>query len=115
MIKKTNDFEKTINEGTSYLDCLKGVDLRRTEIVCLVWLIQAAAGGTFIGYSTYFFESAGLDSSAAFGLTLGQYALGAVGTILSWTLMGYFGRRTLQLSGLVIVSTICVLQASSKH
>ncbi|KAI7542101.1 sugar porter family MFS transporter [Hortaea werneckii] len=101
MIRKTNDFEKSVNEGTSYWDCFKGVDLRRTEIVCVLWLIQTCAGATFLGYSTYFYESAGLDASNAFSLSLGQYAIGAIGTVLSWTLMGSFGRRSLHLSGLL--------------
>ena len=103
-IKITDDFEKSINEGTSYFDCFKGVDLRRTEIVCVTWLIQSAAGSTFIGYSTYFYQAAGLASDDAFSLSLGQYAIGGVGTVLSWALMGYFGRRTLHLSGLFVVS-----------
>lgn len=103
MIEYTNDFEKSVNEGTSYLDCFKGVDLRRTEIVCVTWLIQTCAGATFMGYSTYFYQSAGLDNSDAFSLSLGQYAIGGVGTILSWTLMSYFGRRTLFISGLACV------------
>jgi sugar porter (SP) family MFS transporter len=103
-IKITDDFEKSINEGTSYLDCFKGVDLRRTEIVCVTWLVQSAAGSTFFGYSTYFYRAAGLAPRDAFSLSLGQYAIGGVGTVLSWALMGHFGRRTLHLSGLSIVS-----------
>ena len=103
-IKITDDFEKSINEGTSYLDCFKGVDLRRTEIVCVTWLVQSAAGSTFFGYSTYFYRAAGLAPRDAFSLSLGQYAIGGVGTVLSWALMGRFGRRTLHLSGLSIVS-----------
>ena len=70
----------------------------------LVWLIQAAAGGTFLGFSTYFCKSTGLASDTAFNLTFAQHALGAIGTILSWTLMGYCGRRTMHLYGLAIVS-----------
>jgi SP family general alpha glucoside:H+ symporter-like MFS transporter len=105
-IKITDDFEKSINEGTSYLDCFKGVDLRRTEIVCVTWLVQSAAGSTFFGYSTYFYRAAGLASRDAFSLSLGQYAIGGVGTVLSWALMGHFGRRTLHLSGLSIVSLV---------
>lgn len=104
MIQQTNDFEKKINDGTSYLDCFKGVDLRRTEIVCVTWLIQTCAGATFMGYSTYFYQSAGLGDRDAFSLSLGQYAIGGVGTILSWTLMGYFGRRNLFITGLGCVS-----------
>ena len=34
MMVYTNELEKANSEGTSYLDCFKGVDRRRTEIVC---------------------------------------------------------------------------------
>lgn len=51
--------------------------------------------------STYFYKNAGLPTSQAFNLSLAQYGLGFVGTIGSWTLMSYFGRRTLYLYGLV--------------
>lgn len=35
----------------------------------------------------------------SFSMSLGQYAIGAVGTVFSWFLMGWFGRRTLYLYG----------------
>lgn len=38
----------------------------------------------------------------AYNLTLSQYALGFFGTIGSWVLMSYFGRRPLYLAGLTI-------------
>jgi SP family general alpha glucoside:H+ symporter-like MFS transporter len=104
MMIQTNEFEQTINEGTSYLDCFKGVDLRRTEITCNTWLVQTMAGSTFMGYSTYFYQSAGLGDNSAFSLSLGQYAIGGVGVIISWVLMSKFGRRFLFLSGLALVS-----------
>ena len=100
MMVYTNELEKAHSSGTRYLDCFKGTDLRRTEIVCMVWAIQTLCGAsTITGYSTYFFEQAGLEVDAAFSMSLGQYALGAVGTILSWFLMIKFGRRTLYLAG----------------
>lgn len=40
MMIHTNELEKDISAGTSYLDCFKGVDLRRTEISCGVWMCQ---------------------------------------------------------------------------
>lgn len=121
MMIYTNEFEKSNTSGTSYLDCFKGTDLRRTEIVCMVWAIQTLCGASsFTGYSTYFFESAGLDVSSAFSLSLGQYALGAVGTILSWFLMMKFGRRSLYIWGqiamvvlLIIVGCLGVAPASN--
>lgn len=33
MIEHTNEMEKQLKEGTGYLDCFRGVDLRRSEIV----------------------------------------------------------------------------------
>ena len=54
-----------------------------------------------MGYSTYFYQNAGLPTEQAFNMSLGQYALGFFGTIGSWVLMSYFGRRTLYIGGLV--------------
>ncbi|KAF1836537.1 sugar transporter [Decorospora gaudefroyi] len=96
---QTNEKEQQMQSGTSYKDCFKGVDRRRTEITCMVWIAQTLCGGTFMGFSTYFYEQAGLSSSNAFTLSLGQFALGLFGVILSWVLMAYFGRRTLYLWG----------------
>lgn len=38
MMSHTNEIEKASTSGVSFLDCFKGVNLRRTEIACLVWL-----------------------------------------------------------------------------
>lgn len=40
MIGYTNEFERKMKEGVTYRDCFKGVDLRRTEIVVGIWLVQ---------------------------------------------------------------------------
>lgn len=36
MMQHTNQLEMDISAGTSYFDCFKGIDRRRTEIVCMV-------------------------------------------------------------------------------
>ncbi|KAH0152121.1 sugar porter family MFS transporter, partial [Aureobasidium melanogenum] len=67
----TNELGKANTEGTGYWDCSKDTDLRRTDIVCVVWGIQTMYGASsFTGYSTYFFEQAGLDVSSAFSMSL---------------------------------------------
>lgn len=53
----TNNKEKEARSGTRYLDCFKGIDRRRTEIACMVWIIQTLCGSTFMGFSTYFCTS----------------------------------------------------------
>ncbi|OCL11723.1 general alpha-glucoside permease [Glonium stellatum] len=103
MMAHTNALEKAHSAGTSYSDCFKKTDLRRTEIVCFAWAIQTLCGSTFMGYSTYFYEQAGLSVEHAFTMSMAQFALGAIGTLSSWLLMGWFGRRTLYLSGQFIM------------
>ncbi|KAK6525824.1 hypothetical protein TWF281_010867 [Arthrobotrys megalospora] len=105
MMIHTNEIEKRITAGTSYWDCFKGIDLRRTEIACIVWAIQNLCGGGIMGYSTYFFEQAGLDPKNAFNMAMAQYGLGMIGTISSWVFMTYFGRRNLYIVGLIILDT----------
>lgn len=109
MMRHTNELEKAATEGTRYIDCLKGTDLRRTEIASMVWFTQSFCGSSFMGFSTYFFLQAGLDTSDAFNMTLGQYALGAVGVFTAWGLMGRFGRRTLYLSGLCVLCGLLLI------
>jgi SP family general alpha glucoside:H+ symporter-like MFS transporter len=109
MMVHTNEMEKAVSEGTSYIDCFKGTDLRRTEICANVWIIQAWCGASFMGFSTYFYEQAGLDTSNAFTMSMVQYALGAVGVFSAWGLMGRFGRRTLYLAGLVVMCGLLLI------
>ncbi|GLI80317.1 hypothetical protein PoHVEF18_008670 [Penicillium ochrochloron] len=100
MIRSTNELEKRMTSGSSYLDCFRGVERRRTEIVCLTWATQSLSGSALMGYSTYFYEQAGMATSNAFTMSMALYALGAIGTISSWPMMSRYGRRTLYVGGL---------------
>ncbi|KAL6245551.1 hypothetical protein RBB50_007550 [Rhinocladiella similis] len=100
MMVHTNELEKEITAGTTYWDCFKGVDLRRTEIACCVWMIQTLCGSGLQGYSTQFYQNAGLDTTYAFDFQMGQYGLAAIGVFIAWALMPRVGRRTLYLYGL---------------
>ena len=51
MMEHTNELEKEITAGVSYWDCFKGSNLRRTEIVCMVWLCQNLCGSSFMVFS----------------------------------------------------------------
>jgi len=101
MMIHTNELEIQQTAGTTYWDCFKGVDLRRTEVTVMSWVIQQTSGSPMMGFGTYFMEQAGLDQNNAFSLGIGQSAMGFVGTVSSWFLMPHFGRRTLYLAGQV--------------
>lgn len=106
MMIHTDTVERQIREGASYRDLFRGVNLRRTEIACVTWAIQNLCGSAFMGYSTYFYQQAGLDTSNSFTMSLVQYALGIIGTLLSWYAMRFFGRRTLYMFG---CAGLCIL------
>lgn len=106
MMVHTNEIEKEITEGTSYFDCFRGFDLRRTEIACVAFVGQITCGAQFAYSATYFFEQAGLSPDNAYAVNLGDTGLAFCGTIASWFLMRYFGRRALYLPGM---SAMCLL------
>lgn len=110
MMVHTTALEQKITSGSSYWDCFKGTDLRRTEIVCMVWAIQNLSGNSFSNYSTYFLEQAGLSSSDSYSFALGQYGINIIGVFGAWGLMAMgVGRRTLYLLGYVGCFRCCSL------
>ncbi|KAJ7204956.1 MFS transporter [Mycena pura] len=107
MMKHTTQLEEKLTRGATYWDCFKGKDLRRTEIVCMVWAMQNLAGNSFTGYSTYFLEQAGLNPAKSYDFALGQYGINMAGVFGAWFLMSRgVGRRALYLYGLIGLCTI---------
>ncbi|KAL6352182.1 hypothetical protein LRP88_14626 [Fusarium phalaenopsidis] len=119
MMMHTNAMERKEQQGATYFECFRGVNLRRTEIACVSYATQMICGSSLMGYSVYFFQQAGLETTDALNLTIGQFGIGFVGTVCSWWLMGLFGRRTLYLLGvsaglLVLVGMgVCGIPAQS--
>ncbi|KAI1453835.1 sugar transporter [Annulohypoxylon moriforme] len=112
MIEHTNELEKRMKDGLTYRDCFKGIDLRRTEIVVGIWLVQTLGGQNLMGYFAYFLTQAGMDASNSFSLSMAQYALGMVGTAGSWFLMSRVGRRTIHFGGICCQLLILIIVGS---
>ncbi|KAL2826752.1 general substrate transporter [Aspergillus pseudoustus] len=95
----------------SYIDCFRGTNLLRSAISCGGFVCQHLVGIIFVlGYSTYFFELAGLETSHSFDLGVGVTACGVFGNFLSWFIVNSFiGRRRLFLSGMVALTAILLL------
>jgi SP family general alpha glucoside:H+ symporter-like MFS transporter len=82
MMWHTNRVEKENIAGASYWDCVKDVNLRRTQITCITWLIQAASGTSFMGYSVYFFKQAGMATDVAFDFSISLYGVAKTGVVI---------------------------------
>ncbi|KAK4687230.1 MFS transporter, SP family, general alpha glucoside:H+ symporter, partial [Tremellales sp. Uapishka_1] len=101
---RTNQLEEEAIAGTSFADCFKGTNLRRTEISVVSWTIQILCGLQFVNNATYFFEQAGLNTKDAFRMTVGIYSAAFIGTVLSWFILSYVGRRRIFFVGLCALS-----------
>ncbi|PWN23173.1 putative maltose permease [Microstroma glucosiphilum] len=105
----TTELERETRAGARYFDCFKGTNLRRTEIGVMVYLAQVFGGAPLMGYSTYFFLQAGFSVNNSFNMTIGLFALGFVGTVLSWFAMSKFNRRLMFLFGLAVAVVILMV------
>ncbi|KAF2745475.1 sugar transporter [Sporormia fimetaria CBS 119925] len=112
MIEHTNEMEKRLSEGTRWRDCFKGVDKRRTEIVCGIWLGQTICGQNIMGYFPYFMQQAGMASTRSFDLSMVSLALGMIGTAGSWFLMSKIGRRKIHFYGVCTLFTLLIIVGS---
>ncbi|SZF03630.1 unnamed protein product [Blumeria hordei] len=109
-IVSINIAEAKVSRGTSYLDCFRGTERRRTEVACMAFVGQVLSGTSFAYNSTYFFQQIGLRTSDAYKLNVGGIGIALLGTIISWfCIMPYVGRRRIYLFGMVILSTILLL------
>ena len=64
----TNSLELELSAGTSYLDCFRGIERRRTEIACMVFAGQVLSGANFAYNSTYFFQQVGISTSVTYNV-----------------------------------------------
>ncbi|KAJ5729466.1 uncharacterized protein N7483_003974 [Penicillium malachiteum] len=112
MIQHTNRFERSHVEGTGYLDCFKDTNLRRTEIVCVVWMVQTLCGSNLMDYFAYFCLQAGIPPIESFELSMAKFTLGFFGTFVSWFLISVAGRRAIHMFGLATLFILLVIIGS---
>lgn len=110
MMAHTNETEKYLGNGQiTYMDCFKGINLRRTEIACMIWITQQASFSSSGTYAPYFYEQAGLSVQNSFSLAIGMYCIAIVGAILSWFWMRRAGCRRIYLTGLAASMAILAI------
>jgi SP family general alpha glucoside:H+ symporter-like MFS transporter len=107
LIIYTNNLEEQLSVGTSYWDCFKGDELRRTEIACVTFAGQIFSGLYFAYNSTYFFQQVGLDSKTTYYLNVGGNSMALFACFVSWfAIMPYIGRRTAYVWGMFAMGCI---------
>ncbi|KAH8686459.1 maltose permease [Ilyonectria robusta] len=106
-IAKEEDARKE-QEGSSWLECFKGTNRRRTLIIVMVYISQQFIGVNFIsGYLTYYFRLAGVNDPLALGQIANAIQL--FGNICSWPLVDRLGRRPMIVGGYTIMSGLLLV------
>lgn len=97
--------------GTTYLDCFRMSNLRRTIISIAPLCIQALLGIVFAASnSTYYMQTAGFSTQLSFKLEIVQQVLWLLGNVMSWFLINRVGRR-----GLTFWGPVCFDGCSFRH
>ncbi|KAH7240531.1 hypothetical protein FSOLCH5_010732 [Fusarium solani] len=97
-------------EEASWSQCFRGTDLIRSMISIGVFVCQHLVGIVFVlGYSTYFFQLAGLAESSSFDLGVVVTACGVAGNICSWFVVNSFGRRSIFVIGMGSLTALLFL------
>jgi MFS transporter, SP family, general alpha glucoside:H+ symporter len=107
MMVHTDKTEKEEQAGTTYLECFKGTNLRRTEIACMSFLSQITNGGALCYSGSFFFQQIGIADDISYYIGLGGTGVAFIGTCISWLYIYRFGRRTIWLAGFSVL--VCIL------
>ncbi|WRT69905.1 uncharacterized protein IL334_006896 [Kwoniella shivajii] len=99
-MRHTDALEKVDAKGGSWGEMFKGVNLRRTEIMFGVWLVQLWNGNIITGLTVEMLENAGMSATGAFNMNLVLSAMSIIGVAISWVALGWIGRRPIYLLGI---------------
>lgn len=106
-IKVTLEEIKKETDGTSWIECFRASNLRRTLVAMAPVMAQQFSGINFaVSYSTYFTETAGYSTQMAFKLQITQQVISMTGNVMSWYLIDRIGRRPLTIYGLSFLTVI---------
>lgn len=108
MMIHTAKVEDEMASSSTYWHLFRGLDLRRTEITVLTYVIQELVT-PLVSYIVYFLEQAGVSSTSSFDFAMGEYALAIVGVFIAWYLVSKVGRRTLFLAGTFFMAATTIL------
>lgn len=108
LMKHTNEMEKIEAANSSYRDCFRGTNTRRTLIVMMAWWVQIFNGQGITAYATIFLRSVGMTENMSFKYSMAIQSVNIVATGTAIVFMGKIGRRIFYLFGTASIGT-CML------
>lgn len=106
-IKITLAEAETNKEGSSFLECFRGSNLRRTIIAIIPFLGQGMAGLAFVNsYGPLMYQYMGVSDKKSFQIQIGSQILSISGAILSFLISDFVGRRVMFITGCSAISAV---------
>ncbi|RFU25067.1 hypothetical protein B7463_g11270, partial [Scytalidium lignicola] len=88
--------QREFHKATTYMDCFRGTNGRRTMISCVVQLLEQFSGNGFmISYSVIFMAQVGIKDPLQ--ASMGTIGMGLAGSTLAFFLSDRIGRRPLMM------------------
>lgn len=91
---------------STYIDCFKGSNTRRTSIVIFACIIPQAFGLTLLAKASYFLQIVGMPAKLSVMMVIVGLAVGLVSNACSFWTLSRFGRRPLIVVALILASVI---------
>jgi len=104
MMQKTILYEDKIGTGGSIIDCFKGVNRRRTEILIMIFFSQDFSLSPV--NQAYFYEQLNISTDKAFRMNIGGTAISTFFSIMSAFSLRFFGRRSTFTTGIGLLSLV---------
>lgn len=95
-----------IVQETSFFDCFKGSDWRRTRIIFYANILQQCLGVTLLSNSSYFLELGGMSASNALMILEIGTGIGLPANVASWFAMTMLGRRFILMFSTAVVGNL---------
>ncbi|KAJ5673986.1 general substrate transporter [Penicillium macrosclerotiorum] len=112
-IKLTLEEAESKQEST-YIECFRGTNLRRTLIAILVFLAEPMAGLGFVqNYGSLMYQYLGIGDRQSFLLQIGAQILSISGATCSFLIGDFFGRRPMFLWGCISLTILLLCMGIS--
>ncbi|KAH8152048.1 uncharacterized protein LAJ45_04042 [Morchella importuna] len=106
-LKATITEQEELNKSSTWADCFRGTNLRRTLLAILIQVMQQFTGVSFIfNYGTVFFSQVGVGGP--FIIMIMTNLVNLIGTVVSFFLVDRLGRRPLLLAKKAIVAFVLI-------
>lgn len=99
-----------LSSNSSYIDCFKGTNLKRTIACCMPFIYCPFSGVYFTAsYTSYWFQLAGYTESMSFKLTIAAQVCSILGCLAASIVSGKFPRRSNLIYGTTAILIIDLL------